>query len=372
MDDILKRILGGIGNQLTTVGTNYNLPQLRPGGLGIQLQQVGASALTPEQRIQKSIQNTGGIAEGDYNTAVNMGVPLGNLSSRADGGILTNNQMAQNYQTAARNTPSYEQQFRQQFGNDAYMPPGWKPEGATSTDTGQDFAYEAWRSAIDQANRIRNSGRATFDDLIKAVGAFRDRAKTQRDDSGQEITNRFGEIMGQTGLMGRQTATDAARRGRALGLGDSSKFRNQNLVAGNLALQQGGNLAKRGENERANEALYQERLDQAQGQEDQANRYLRDINDYASGVETQGMHNYANTLSSLIDRANQLAALKPLNAGSLQAYQTDTSGLTNVLNGLLGSMQSRQISGGDMAANLANPVDIFSLNDPRRNRGLVK
>ena len=239
-------------------------------------------------------------------------------------------------------------------------------------DTGRDFAYEAWRSAIDQANRIRNSGRATFDDLIKAVGAFRDRAKTQRDDSGQEITNRFGEIMGQTGLMGRQTATDAARRGRALGLGDSSKFRNQNLVAGNLALQQGGNLAKRGENERANEALYQERLDQAQGQEDQANRYLRDINDYASGVETQGMHNYANTLSSLIDRANQLAALKPLNAGSLQAYQTDTSGLTNVLNGLLGSMQSRQISGGDMAANLANPVDIFSLNDPRRNRGLVK
>lgn len=242
--------------------------------------------------------------------------------------------------------------------------------GDSGDSHGEDLAYQAWRAAIDQANRIRESGKATFDDLLRSVGAFRDRAKDQFTNAGQEIINSSADTLGANARMADSLGTKAARRGRALGLGDSSKFRNQNEVEGNLAQTQGNVLARRGENERANQGLYDERLDQAQSNEDQANAYLRNINDSASQVEQQGALNYGGALDNILQYQRQLSQLQAPQAGSLQQYSPDMSGIANTLNTLLSSMSNRPVQGGDMAANLAGPTNFMDIL--RRQRPLVQ
>jgi len=244
---------------------------------------------------------------------------------------------------------------------------------ATTQDTGssgEDLAYQGWRAAIDQANRIRESGQATFDDLLRSVGAFRDRAGQQFTNAGQEIVNSSADSLASNARMGDSLATKATRRGRALGLGDSSKFRNQNEVEGNLAQTQGNVIARRGENERANQGLYDERLDQAQSNEDQANSYLRNINDSASEVEQQGALNYGGALDNLLQYQRQLSSLQAPSAGSIQQYSPDMSGIANTLNTLLSSMSQRPVQGGDMAANVAGPTNFMDIL--RKQRPLVQ
>lgn len=231
-----------------------------------------------------------------------------------------------------------------------------------------DLAFQRWRSAVDQANRLRSSGKATFDDLIKSVGAFRDRAKTQFGDAGQQIVNTAAETLGTNARSAEEIAGMGRAQGRALGLGDSSRFNRQQKVNANLASTQGSVLANKGENERANRGVYDERLGQADTQENQANAYLRNINDSASAVESAGVDNYGSALDNIINYQRQLAAINPLQAGSLKQFAPDLSSIQNTLSSVLGAQSARPIAGGDMAGNLANPVDYLSL---LKQRGLV-
>lgn len=57
-EDLLKRAIGKAGS---ITGNE-------------EWQQIGAEAMTPEERIKKSYKDTGKVAIGDYNTAVNMGL----------------------------------------------------------------------------------------------------------------------------------------------------------------------------------------------------------------------------------------------------------------------------------------------------------
>ncbi len=243
---------------------------------------------------------------------------------------------------------------------------GQAPQGVSQGPSAEDLAYQAWRSAIDQANRIRSSGKATFDDLIKSVTGFRDRAKTQFGDAGQQITNTSSEILGTNARSADELRGQVQSQGRALGLGDSSRFNRQNKVAANLASTQGSTLANRGENERANRGVYDERLGQADAKEGEANSYLRNINDSAAGVEAGGVQNYGNALNSLLNYQRQLAAVNPLQAGGLQQYAPNTAGIQNSLNSVLSAQAGRSIPGGDMAANLASPTDYLSLLKQRQ------
>ncbi len=238
-------------------------------------------------------------------------------------------------------------------------------EGQSTDTSAQDLAYQRWRSAIDQANRIRSSGKATFDDLIKSVTGFRDRAKTQFGNADQQITNTGAERLGGAARSAYELAGQGRAQGRALGLGDSSKFNRQQKVNASLASDQGATQANIGENRRANQGVLDERLGQADQQEGQANSYLRQINDSASGVEAAGVDNYGSALQTLL----QIAAPTALNAGALQQYAPNTAGIQNTLGSVLGSQAARPIAGGDMAGgNLANPTDIQSL---LRQRGLL-
>lgn len=224
-----------------------------------------------------------------------------------------------------------------------------------------------------QAGNIRSSAQGAFDNILKAVNAFRERAKTQYDTAGQEITNNASEILGSNARTARESAGTARARGRALGLGDSSKFQLQNKVEGNLASTQGNTIARRGEEESSNRSLFQERQDQAQGQENEANSYLKNAMDRASTVENTGYDAgeevFTNALNDIVNYQRQLAALKPVQAEGLSQYTPNFSGITNTINGVLSGLGGgRPTTEGDFG-NPVNPTNVFDL---LRKRGLVQ
>jgi hypothetical protein len=224
-----------------------------------------------------------------------------------------------------------------------------------------------------QAGNLRSSGQSTFDNIIKSVNAFRDRSKGLYDTAGQEITNNASEILGSNARTAEEAAGEARSRGRAMGLGDSSKFNLQNKVQGNLASTQGNTIARRGEEESSNRNLFQERQDQAQGQEDEANTYIRGVNDRAASIENLGYdageEQFANSLNDIVNYQRSLAAIKPVQAEGLTQYAPDFSGIVNTINGVLSGLGGNTTTAGDEDfANPVNPTDVFSL---LKRRGLV-
>lgn len=248
---------------------------------------------------------------------------------------------------------------------------------ASSTGGGFDeqaLAEQRRRSMIDsykaQAGNLRSEGESTFANILNAVNAFRDRSKTLASNAGQEITNRASGILGANARMGTQAVGDARARGRAFGLGDSSKFNLQNKISGNLAATQGNTIARRGEEERSNQALLQERNDQAQSQEDQGNTYRNSINSRASALENAGYDQaedqYASSLNDIINYQRQLAAINPVQSSSLQQYAPNFSGIANTVNGVLDGLGG----GGTTEESFGNPAGNIDLQNliAKRNR----
>ena len=132
-----------------------------------------------------------------------------------------------------------------------------------------------------------------------SVGRFRQRSGELRDTADQQITNTFSDILANNARMGREAMTGATRRGRAMGLGDSSKFRNQNQIQGRLDQTQGNAVAQRGENRLENTNMYNARMDQAQGKEDQANTYKQQIEGTYGNLVGNANSNYQNAIASL-------------------------------------------------------------------------
>lgn len=226
-------------------------------------------------------------------------------------------------------------------------------------------------SAKASAGQLRGEAQGIFDNILRAVGAFRERAKSQYDTAGQEITNRASEILGSNARMATSAAGEARARGRALGLGDSSKFALQNKVQGNLASTQGSTLARRGEEERSNQNLFQERQDQAQSQEDDANTYLKSANERAGIIERSGYDTadevFDSALNDIVRYQRQLAEIKPLQAGGLTEYAPNFNGIANTVNGVLSGLTGRGAEEGDFG-NPVNPTNVFDL---LKRRGLV-
>lgn len=224
-----------------------------------------------------------------------------------------------------------------------------------------------------QAGNIRSQAQGAFDNILKAIGAFRERAKTQYDTAGQEITNNASEILGSNARTAREAAGSARARGRALGLGDSSKFQLQNKVEGNLASTQGNTIARRGEEEASNRNLFQERQDQAQGQENEANSYLKNALDRATTVENTGYDAgeevFTSALNDIVNYQRQLAALKPVQAEGLTQYTPNFGGIANTINGVLNGLGGR--GGGATENDFANPVNPTNVFDLLKRRGLV-
>ena len=223
-----------------------------------------------------------------------------------------------------------------------------------------------------QAGNLRSQGQSTFDNILKSVNAFRDRSAGLRDSAGQEIVNRSSELLGSNARTGREVEGAARARGRAFGLGDSSKFNLQNKTAGDLAATQGATMARKGEQDLANTNLFQERQDQAQGQEDEANTYLRGVNDRATTIENTGYdageETFANSLNDIVNYQRQLAAIKADDGAGLTAMTPDFGGITNTINSVLSGLGGGQSNATEDYANPVNPTDVYSL---LKRKGLV-
>jgi hypothetical protein len=217
----------------------------------------------------------------------------------------------------------------------------------------------------DQANSIRSQATNTFNDLLKAVTAFRERAGTQFNNAGQEITNTASGILGSNARTAQEALGTSRALGRSLGLGDSSKFNQQNKVIGNLAGTQGSTLAARGEQNRSNRLAYDERLGQAQSQEDEAGRYRTALEDQARQLEATGLGQFGDdtaaadnafgqSLNGIINYQRQLAQINPVQAAGLTQFNPDFGGITNTLNGITPTAGAGA-TGADPNAG-ANPV----------------
>lgn len=244
-----------------------------------------------------------------------------------------------------------------------------------STDLGTDLAntendarVRMIRELFDQGKQqvagYRSNIENRFNDILKAVGAFRDRATTLRDNAGQEITNTAASTLGSNAKTAQQLAGSANAQGRNLGL--SSRVQLGQKLLGNLQSTQGNVLAKKGENVASNNALFQERNDQAQTQEDSArtNRNAgleaadlydrQNLANFGSNYEGAQL-NFAGLLNNILGKQEALNSMKTPDAGGLTAYSPNFSGIVNTINGVLSSVPSGSGGVSTDAANLANP-----------------
>lgn len=256
--------------------------------------------------------------------------------------------------------------------------PSGSPDGGTNyAQRMADLAEQQRRSRIDstkmQGKNLRDSGQRTFDDLLKSIGSFRERAGTLKQNAGQEIIDTASNILGSNAATAQDLAGKATGRARGLGLGLSSRINLGNDVLRQLQTTQGNTIAERGQQERANDAQFQERQDQAQDQENTANTYRKGINDQATTLENMGYSNaeddFSSALNNIVNYQQQMAQLQPLQVGGLQGYQPDFSGIANTLNGVLSGMEG---GGQPQTQDFANPVNPTNYLELLRQRGLVQ
>lgn len=246
-------------------------------------------------------------------------------------------------------------QSTQSTGQNNFAPSG------SSGPNSEDLAISQWMAALEnakgQANSLRSQGESTFNNLLKSINDFRNRSQEQFTNAGQQITNTASDVLGGNARLGQSARTQAVNQGRAYGLGDSSKMGLMNQVTAGLAGNQGQALARKGENERSNQLLLQERQDQAQGQEDQANTYRTGIQEQAGQLERTGIQNagfdFAGMLDNIRNQVQGLAQMKALNSGTLSAYTPNFSGLNSTLN-TLGSGLANSAGAGSASAGAGN------------------
>lgn len=247
--------------------------------------------------------------------------------------------------------------------------------GGNLTDLGQQLAESETDRRIRMVRELFDQGKQQvagyrqnienrFNDIAKAIAAFRDRSTTLRDNAGQEITNTAASTLGSNAKTAQQLAGTANAQGRNLGL--SSRVQLGQKLLGNLQSTQGNVLAKKGENIASNNALFQERQDTANSQESDArtnrdaglqNADLYDRQNLANfGSNYEGAQtNFASLLNNILGKAEALNAIKPLDSSGLTAYSPNFSGIVNTINGVLSSVPNGTGGVSTDAANLANP-----------------
>lgn len=346
--DAILRLLGG--NNIDRVGTALGAPELGWSERANNNRPTVNTGVTPQSKA----------AGLDDWKRVHFDESTGNPNYRPPAGAPTNDPNATN---------------RALTGGGGAAPTGGGDMGGGVDELA--LAEAARRNRISsykaQAGNIRGQAQGAFDNILKAVNAFRERAKTQFDTAGQEITNNASEILGSNARTATEAAGSARARGRAMGLGDSSKFQLQNKVQGNLASTQGNTIARRGEEEANNRGVFQERTDQAQGQENEANSYLKNAMDRATTVENTGYDAgeevFTSALNDIVNYQRQLAALKPVQAEGLQQYAPNFGGIANTINGVLDGLGGGRGATEEQMGNPVNPTNVFDL---LRKRGLVQ
>lgn len=234
------------------------------------------------------------------------------------------------------------------------------PSGGGGPSTEEQLAMSRYNNDLSTARSIREQGQQTFQTLLDSINKFRDRAQTGFNNAGQQIVDTASSTLGSNARTGQELLGTSRAMGRAMGLGDSSKFNAQNKVLANLGGTQGNVLATKGQNDRANTLNLQANNDVANTNESNANTYLKGVNDNVSNLENTAATTYGGNLDNIIQYQRQLAALQPLSTANVTTTTPNFSNVSNTLNGLLGGLVGGGTSGvsADTAANaFTSPSD---------------
>jgi hypothetical protein len=352
---------------------------------------------TPDFGITELISrllNQGRTVDGGSNLREDTGKPtaISPTGARIEGpGLGWNNDAIMNYPGGQRvfpmpqmsgttmKIPSGEGADTSNLPNNGGGGGGGNVTPAGSNDPGMDLATMKWLADLERAKSdarsLRGEGERNFGVIMDAVKRFRDRASGLRDEGAQQISNTFNEIAGGNARLGQDARKQALLTARAGGYGDSSKMGLLNSVTGSLAGQQGSAMARRGENDSSNQALYQSRQDEAQTQEDTASNYLQGINQKAGEIERLGSQdagfNLGNSLNSILQNAQMMRSIQAPNANSLSSFNPNFSGIANTLNSLIGGMSANMNTSGANEGSV-NIRPNNTLDELLRRSGLVR
>ena len=349
MFDYIKRLAqeaalaaqGSAGKALTTVGTALNAPQLAAGGLGAQMQSAAGYGLSllphgtsyAETKPTDTGPNFSPLLYSPYVAPTSVPTDTGG-------------------------------------GN----PGGGNPGTPDTSGLGSDLATRAWQAARQQAGDIRSSGQSTFNTIMQSIKDFRDRSLTGFNNAGQEITNTASELLGSNARTAQEIAGDTRAKGRAAGLGDSSKFLAQTKNNANLASTQGATMAKKGEQNRANSLTLDANTSTANTNEGNAQTYLKGIGDSANAVESGGVNNFGTALNNILNYQRSIEALKTgVGSTTPTAMTPNFSGIANTLSQILGGTAPGAITtpgATDTTDQNGNPVSttniLTSLMQPKK------
>lgn len=331
-DDLLKRLLGATASKVNAAGNALGnpLPDL---GLTEKGEYIGSQPLTTEERIAKSLENTGAIAEGDYKTARDLGYSPLQLPSRADGGILTQQQMAANSQQASNDA--------KQIAGGAQKDPNANPGSGYFWD-----AADGWKPVTPSGgggggvdfnallNEQRALARSAYEEGMRRAGAAYDRAKGLYDEGTQLIGKRRGEFKDLFDTGNVNIATEYQGRGGELGT--SAQNRRSADAAALQAQGFGGSAVERAQNRQTRD-------------ETRALRSLqenRDTNKQENLGQFNERNTWADTQESGLRRGLEDAA-ENRRAAENQAglvERGDYQGITNNINSFLQSILQNQLA----------------------------
>jgi len=317
------QIAGGkLGSGINQLGQALGNP-LPDWGWTEKKEYQGSIPLTTQQRIDKSVSKTGGIAEGDYSTAVNLGYPS-TTPSRTDGGILTPQQMTQNAQTVASQG--------QVLGDNTTAPGGGGGGGG----------------GFDPKNRDINPGSNYFWDAADGWKPVNSGGGEPQIDLYAEVGKAFDDVLGV--LPGQQTESEGFLRTAA----DTQKAGiNEQLGYGVQ------NLDKQREGVRTMQA--ETLSDLAQSLRDQA----KNINMYL-GVRGVGGGSAGEAASFALQKLFGKERAGVQRQGMAQLGQIDTAETT------LRSKASEMLNGVDTWYNSEMSSIAQQFNDLRNNIGMMK
>jgi hypothetical protein len=303
---------------------------------------VKASDVPPDQVTTSTPSNIGGYPTVDQNNVDNSSSGNGQVKGLATTGTPDNN-------------------------NDAGL-----------AQSAYDLAQQRIRNLFNQgeqtASNLEASGQRRLSDILAAVDAFKDRAKDQWTNAGQEITNVASDILHGNATNAANLVGKATGQARSLGLGLSSRLNlGQGLMQG-LESTQGNTMAKAGEQNRANQVLLDTRNDTGDTTASNAQSTYQDVLDQANALrstnlanygtnETQAGQDFASMLNNIVNYNRSLTAMAAPDAASLVAMQPDMSGIVDKVNSVLGGLSSTTTAsaGANQPTTLASPLTYVDL-----------
>ena len=236
------------------------------------------------------------------------------------------------------------------------------------------FNYDKAQADMERTNAVNR-----FNDILSAVDAFKKQAQTQFTNAGQEITNTASDLLHGNATNAADLVGKATGQARSLGLGLSSRLNLGQGLMQNLESTQGNTMAKKGEQDRANQVQLDQRNDTGDAQvrdattaeqntlaaADQLDR--KSVADYGTNESQAGL-DFGNMLNNIVNYNRSLQAMTPVDSGSLTAYNPDMSGIVNTINSVISGLPTTTTA-SEAPATLASSN---SLTDIMKRLGLYQ